>query len=227
VGIASDPAIRRAVNTALNKEDILRAAYIEDDFVKPEGSLMISEGSEWYTQAGTEYYNPNDPEKAKAMLAEAGYNGETFRILVSSTYPDFYNAALVIQQNLEAIGVTVELNVVDWATYLAQAKDETAFDAYITSISLKAVPTQLYYLSDSAGWTDTDEKILEMKNAINTSSNKEEAIKTWNDLQEYFWSESVPTAVIGNKYTYSVAGSGVQGLIYFEGPHAWNVVVEE
>jgi peptide/nickel transport system substrate-binding protein len=188
---------------------------------------MLSEGSEWYTDAGTEYYNPNDPEKAKALLTEAGYNGEEFRILVSSAYQDFYNAALVIQQQLEAAGVKVTLNVVDWATYLAQAKDETAFDAYITAISLKSVPTQLYYLSDSAAGPIPNQKIVDMKAKINSSSNKDEAIATWKELQTYFWSESVPASVIGNKYTYSVASSKVKDMIYFEGPHAWNVVVED
>lgn len=225
-GIASNATFRRAINTALNIDDILKAAYIEDDFVQPEGSLMLASASEWYTQAGTEYYNQHDVTKAKELLAESGYNGEPFKLLVSNAYQDFYNAALVIQQNLEEIGVNVELNVVDWATYLSQSGDETAFDAYITSCAQKTVPTQLYYLSTSAGWPTTDQKIVDFKNAINAMSNKEDAIAKWKEFQTYFWSESVPTSVIGDRFAYSVSTSKVQNMIYFEGPHAWNVVVE-
>jgi peptide/nickel transport system substrate-binding protein len=225
-GIASNPKIRQAINAALNNNDILKAAYVEDIFVTAKGSLMLVETSEWYTTVGTEYYNQNDPEKAKQLLSEAGYNGEEFRIVASSAYPAFYNAALVIEQNLQAAGVNVVLDVVDWATYLSKAKDETAFEAYITSCSIKSVPTQLYYLDEAAGWPTLDPKISELKNVINTSSDKTTAIAAWSELQEYMWTENVPVSVIGNSYYYSIASSKVKDLIYFEGPHAWNVTLE-
>jgi len=226
-GIASNPLIRQAVNAALNNTDILKAAYVEDEFVQPDGSLMLVKESEWYTQAGTEYYNQNDPERAKELLEEAGYDGEEFNIVVSSAYQDFYNAALVIEQNLKTAGVNVVLTVVDWATYLSMSKDETAFDAFITSVSIKMVPTQLYYMSESAGWTTLDPKIVELKTTIDSSANKADAIAAWQELQEYMWSEAVPVSMLGKSFAYSVSSSKVKNLIYFEGPHCWNVLVEK
>lgn len=226
-GIASDAAIRRAVNTALNCDDILRAAYVEDEFVIPGGTLMLMKDSSWYSEIGTEYYNQNDPEKAAELLAEAGYNGEEFNILVSNSYSDFYNAALVIQQNLEAAGVNVVLNVVDWATYQTLSRDETAFDAYITSCSMKSIPTQLYYLGESAGWATDDETLVALKDAINTSTDAEAAYAALEDLQEYCLTDYMPASILGVKSSYSVATNKVKNMYYFEGPHPWSVTVEE
>lgn len=226
-GIASDATIRQAVNAALNCDDILRAAYVEDDFISYSPSLVLQSGSTWYTEEGSDNYNQNDAEKAKELLRDAGYSGDAFRILVSNAYSDFYNAALVIQQNLESAGMTVELNVVDWATYQTLSKDETAFDAYITSCSIKSIPTQLYYLGESAGWTTDDSKLVELKEKINTSVDKDDAVATWKELQEYCMSEYVPVSILGGKALYNVSSTKVQNEYYFEGFHPWGVTVTE
>lgn len=54
-----------------------------------------------------------------------------------------------------------------------------------------------------------------------------EAKKYWEEVQAYCWSDYVPVSKLGNRYIYDVASSNVKGLIFFEGPHMWNVTVEE
>ena len=226
-GIASNPDIRLAVNAALNCSDILKAAYVEDDFVRPGGALMLNSGSEFYSTAGLENYNQADAEKAKSMLEEAGYNGEEFRILFGNSYSDFSAAALVIQDNLKAAGVNAVIESVDWATYQTLSKDETAYECFITSCSMKAIPTQLYYLGSSAGWATENAELVELKTAFDTSTDKESAIAAASALQEWFWTEGLPTSVLGTKVSYCVSTDKVNNMYYFEGPHPWGVTVTE
>ncbi len=226
-GIASNPAIRLAVNAALNCSDILKAAYVEDEFVRPGGALMLNTGSEFYSTEGLENYSQADAKKAEAMLEEAGYNGEEFRILFGNSYSDFSAAALVIQDNLKAAGVNAVIESVDWATYQTLSKDETAYECYITSCSMKAIPTQLYYLGASAGWATENPELVELKTAFDTSTSKEDAIAAAGALQKWFWTEGLPTSVLGTKVSYCVSTDKVNNMYYFEGPHPWGVTVTE
>ena len=75
-----------------------------------------------------------DPEKAKELLAEAGYEDgfdmELWAMPVPRPYmPDGEKVAEVIQKNLEDIGVTAKIVSHEWATYLdlASKGDADAF----------------------------------------------------------------------------------------------------
>ena len=68
----------------------------------------------FYTEAGKESYNQKDTEKAKQLLEEAGYEGEKLMLLTNKDYTTMYNAALVMQEQLKAIGMNVRLEVQDW-----------------------------------------------------------------------------------------------------------------
>lgn len=226
-GVASDATFRRAVNAALNCEDICAAAFGNPDFYTIQSSYMSVETSPFYTTAGGENYNMNDVETAKALLEECGYNGEEFRLLVASDQPDFYNAAIVIEQELKAAGINVTLLTVDWATYLTYSADQTMFDAFITSFSVKPIPTLITYLSATwNGWCE-DAVVQDGFAAINEATNLEEAVATWTDVQEYCWTEGMPVSKLGDKYVYCVSSSKVDGLDYFKGIHPWNVTIEK
>lgn len=227
VGIASNKAFRKAVNTALNREDILKAAFNNEEFYKITPSYVQPEKSEWYTEAGKDVFNPSDPAKAKELLEAAGYNGEPFRLMVSNQYTEFYNAAIVVQKELEDIGVNVELDVVDWPTYLTNAKDKNKYDAFITGFNTYLIPNNVLYLSASwNGWSD-DSQLQKALTDIAHSSNVNATKAEWEKAQVYCWSDYVPVSKFGNRYNYAVSSSKVKNLIYFEGPHMWNVTVEK
>jgi peptide/nickel transport system substrate-binding protein len=72
-----------------------------------------------YSDSGREFFNLKDTEKAKALLEEAGYNGEELVLLTNKDYTTMYNAALVMQAQLQAIGMNVRLEVQDWPATIA------------------------------------------------------------------------------------------------------------
>lgn len=226
-GIASNRLFRQAVNAVLNCEDIMRAAYVREDFYKLTPSFVEDLNNFWYTEVGKEFYNTADANKAKELLAKANYNGEPFRLVVSSQYVEFYNAAIVIERELKDIGVNVQLDVVDWPTYLAKAKDPKAYDAFITGFMEWATPGLIVYLGPAwNGWSD-DAHLAELMGKLAHATDPQEAKKYWEEAQYYCWSDYVPASKLGNRYIYDVASSSVKDLIFFEGPHMWNVTVEE
>ncbi|WP_042479012.1 ABC transporter substrate-binding protein [Bacillus ndiopicus] len=121
--------VRQAVNYAIDKQAIVDAFF--------EGRAQVAKNPMPPSISG---YNddiegyPYDPEKAKALLAEAGYDGapiELWAMPVPRPYmPDGAKVAEVIQKNLEDIGMPAKIVTYEWATYLDKAKDGEA-DAFM------------------------------------------------------------------------------------------------
>lgn len=113
----NDPRVRLAVAYAVKREDVVLAAFYGRG--KPLLGLPLDETSEVASEK-TENLWSYDPEKAKALLEEAGVVGQTVKLLSSSTYSMHQNTALVVQQYLNAVGLNVELELPEWGARVAQ-----------------------------------------------------------------------------------------------------------
>ncbi len=106
-------AFRKAVQAVLDMDDIMDAAS--------DGNYKLNVGFRYpnnpdYTDAGKETYNQKNAALAKKYLAEAGYKGEPVVLLTNKDYPAMYNSALVMSEQMKAIGINAQLKVVDWPT---------------------------------------------------------------------------------------------------------------
>ena len=81
-------------------------------------------GTPLESQAGAEFYNQNDPDKARALLAEAGYNGETIIINNPTDYGTITPLGLVLKPLLENVGFNVDMPAIDWATLISLLRTE-------------------------------------------------------------------------------------------------------
>lgn len=221
--IASNIYIRKAVNAAINCDDLMMSMF--GDFYDLGSCYMDSTNAFWLTDAGSENYNQHDAELAKSYLEQAGYNGETFTIL-TSTLNHMDNLALVMEQELEAIGMNVEVSTCDWATFTQLRTDKTAFDAYITTFATVPTPTlKAYYGSSYPGWTADDTMTAKIA-AFNEATTREGAYAAWEDLQAYSW-DYLPAICVGHygsAFTYNPA---VKGLYFGNGMYYWNAYIVE
>ncbi|MEK5078181.1 ABC transporter substrate-binding protein [Solibacillus sp. FSL W7-1436] len=121
--------VRQAVNYAIDKQAIVDAFF--------EGRAEVAANPmppsiSGYNDAISPY--PYDPEKAKSLLAEAGYDGkeiELWAMPVPRPYmPDGAKVAEVIQKNLEDVGIPSKIVTFEWATYLEKANNGEA-DAFM------------------------------------------------------------------------------------------------
>ena len=121
--------VRQAVNHAIDKQAIIDAFFDggAEIAVNPMPSSINGYNDEI---KGYEY----NPEKAKELLAEAGYDGseiELWAMPVARPYmPDGAKVAEVIQKNLADIGMPAKIVSFEWATYLEKAKNGEA-DAFM------------------------------------------------------------------------------------------------
>ncbi len=113
-----NPLVRRACGHAIRREDIVRVAFSGRGRVL-EG-MPIVEGTPWW-DAELSKGQAYNPERAKALLAEAGYpNGLSTTLLSTSAFNMHKDTAEVVQQHLAAVGIRAELRLVDWSTRVSQ-----------------------------------------------------------------------------------------------------------
>ena len=97
---------------------------------------------------------PYDPAKAKALLSEAGWNpgaGGTlekdgrkfsFTVLTNAGNESRAKTAAIIQQNLAALGIRMEIRTLEWAAFINEFVKKRKFDALILGWSITPDPDQ-------------------------------------------------------------------------------------
>ncbi len=110
-----NPAIRRAVLTAINQADYMTAAFGEDRSLWRDRVGVWSLGKPMSTDAGIDAMEGNR-DKARRMLADAGYKGEKITVLIPGDYPALSAAATVAADMFARIGFNVDALTLDYAT---------------------------------------------------------------------------------------------------------------
>ena len=113
-GPMANPMVRDAVGYAIKREDVMAAAFFGRG--RPLNGMPVPESSPFFNEVYANHWS-YDPEKAKALLAEAGYaDGFNATMLSTAQYGMHQDTAAVCQQYLQQVGINVDLNLPDWAT---------------------------------------------------------------------------------------------------------------
>lgn len=184
----ADQNVRQAISYALDMPAITQNVYGSD------ASVAMTNSSPYYND-----YDPAleetvpydyDPEKAKELLAEAGYEDGDLNLTL--IYTTEYNRAQVvplIQSYLKAVGINVELQVMEAANFNASINDPSAFDMYLNTVMSLNTPGRLG-LMDMNGYTTgmngvfvTDEELQSKFDAANLAATY--STETVTDLLNY------------------------------------------
>jgi len=106
--------VRQSIAMAINREDIVTAL---DGLASASKSIIGPKVFGYDPTAEALGYDYN-PEKAKELLAEAGYPDGLTTTLWYGVTGDYPTVAQVLQEQLSKIGIKVELKGLDWATFL-------------------------------------------------------------------------------------------------------------
>ncbi|MDR2535647.1 MAG: ABC transporter substrate-binding protein [Treponema sp.] len=129
--------VRQAINYGVDIKQIIDAAFYGRG--KPSGSPLIPGLSTYYNRSLENPY-PADIQKAKSLLAEAGYpKGFPLVITVPSNYTMHVDTAQVLVNQLEKIGITGIIKLVDWATWLSEAYRGRQYEATIISLDAPTI----------------------------------------------------------------------------------------
>jgi peptide/nickel transport system substrate-binding protein len=216
-------ALRRAIQTAIDKVPALQVSIGPDKLWRANGSFM-PKGNVWYSDAGIENFSKGDAEAAKAMAKEAGYNGEPIKFMVSTNYPFHYDSAIVYTKQLAQAGFNIDLQVYDWATLIDKRAKPDQWDMFFTHHGFVPDPILISVMNDSyPGWWATPEKAA-LKAKFTASSDPAERQAIWAEIQALIY-EQVPTMKTGDVYTYNIASPALKGLAdaTLIWPSFWNV----
>jgi peptide/nickel transport system substrate-binding protein len=208
-GIFSDLKMRQAVQAAMDFQPMMRAAFGDPRFYRLDPGLFPQE-TKWWSNAGKALYNENNPTRAKQLLQEAGYRGQTVRILTTHEYEFMYKLAVVLKNQLEAVGLHAALDVVDWATLTQRRTDPSAYEIYMNGFTLVADPIQpTYWDTASPGWWVNPRKDSLMQQ-LSTESDEMKRLNLVSQLQQ-LWYDDVPALKIGDMFALHIKSKKVVG----------------
>lgn len=122
--------VRQALCYAVDVDAML--ALTADGHGTKVGSSMYPAFGKYFDAALADAY-PHDAEKAKKLLTEAGYgDGFTFTVKVPSNYQPHVDTAVVLAEQLKAVGVTAQIEQVDWSTWVTDVYQGRNFEATIS-----------------------------------------------------------------------------------------------
>ncbi len=124
----SDKRVREAIAHAINRQDIIDGAMF--GFGTPIGTHFAPHNPDYVDLTDR---SGHDPEKAKALLAEAGY-GDGLTLSLKLPPPSYARrGGEIIASQLRAVGIETEIENLEWAQWLEQVFRGKDFDLTIVS----------------------------------------------------------------------------------------------
>lgn len=106
--------MRQAIALALDTEQMVTA--VTQGLVTRNTSLVPTPSSYFGAVQKTGY--TQNLKKAQALLAEAGYKGQKISLITNKRYVASFELAVITQAMLQAAGIAVDLEVLEWGTQL-------------------------------------------------------------------------------------------------------------
>lgn len=138
-GPFSDVRVRKAVAHAIDKDIIVEGALWGHG---QKTNIPFPSTSPWFTETMDYEY---DPEKAKALLEEAGYgDGISVDLPIQTTSP-VPVVSEILQVDLAAVGIHLRIVEIEWATYWPDVYLQGKFDITVMAYSPRVDPDQTFY----------------------------------------------------------------------------------
>ncbi len=212
---------RQAANYAIHKK-----ALVENVL---QGTADVAAGPTppafaWAYDESLEPY-PYDPEKAKALLKEAGYNGEEVTFYVTqggSGMLDPVAMGTAIQADLEAVGMKVKIETYEWNTFLGkvnpglEGKAAMAEMAWMTNdpdtLPFLALRTEAF--PDKGGFNSgyySNPKVDELLEKARQVTDQGERAKLYKQMQQIVHDDA-PWVFVANWKQNAVTKASVEGF---------------
>jgi peptide/nickel transport system substrate-binding protein len=219
-----DVNFRRAVAACINMEETMTIAF--PDIYKLDGGLVYSY-SPYYTKAGTELYNINDPEKAKGLLQQSKYKGETLTFMTDNSRPDV-DTATDIKEQLGQIGIKIEVKVADWPTVSAQGFTPNGWHFWTHGLGIEPYegPAKLMSIwANGISQIKDDPAIDKMYADLLAELDMEKRKQIFAQFQTYMYQNAV-TMPMGNYGMFQVVSSRIKNFAPYRIPRLWGIWLE-
>ncbi|TVR61595.1 MAG: glutathione ABC transporter substrate-binding protein [Spirochaetaceae bacterium] len=228
----TDPAVRRALNHAIDKQAIVDSIFEGSGFV---ADAPIVDAVFGHTSVGPYAY---DPALARRMLAEAGFPDGFSMTLHHPTgrYPLDATVAAAVQSMLADVGVDARLETREWSSYLqftSQPPDQAQYDAFMLGWGTVTLDADygLFALLHSAQWNPNgnnrgfykNERVDEILSAARVETSPDRRRTMYHEAIGLIWDDA-PWIYLYNAAQINAVRTNVGGLIHhpLENLSAWD-----
>ena len=209
---------RQALFYAINGQEVIDAAYGSDQLATTANTLLTPEQS---------LYNPAcqgytyDLDLAKQMAEESGLSGKSLTYIYNSERPNMEAIAIVLEQQLAQIGVTLQIEGLDTSTFF----DRMYANMYGTGLentwdlgtngwdSMRGSTLRLAFgaLSGNSGYWGFSDQVADLALSVNTTADPSVSKERAYELQDLAMSEHWIYPLTYTNYVM-VAHKNVEGL---------------
>ena len=207
----SDLRVRQAINYAVDKDALIDTVWW--GYGEKIGSHYPTVLKEYVDHSEDYSY---DPEMAKSLLKEAGYeNGLTLNLVLPKNYTAYVNAGQVIADQLEAVGIHCEISIVEWASWLSDVYNGRQYDLTVVGHTGRLDPYVLlarYQSASSENYfnynnSEVDQLLSDYK-AEGREAQRTEIVKRVEEIL----AEEVPALYIQDPISIYVLQKGIEGF---------------
>jgi peptide/nickel transport system substrate-binding protein len=214
---------RQAMLHLVNQIEYVQATFGNERFYQACASNFGC-GTPMENDANTDWFRdaPN-PERARELFAEAGYDGTPITILHATNIDFMNNAAQITAQRLREIGINVELATSDWGGVVTRRAvmdppAEGGWNIFITWGGGASFGNPIALAGHAAngrdGWFGWPEDALheELRNEWAQASGVEAQLEVATRMQENVWN-FVPHVILGQWVAPVAYRANLQGVL--------------
>ena len=227
-----NPGVCRALLGAFDQTDFVTAIAGTDPKMWRTGVGVFCPGTELANDVGTEVMtSPRDPAQVKAMLKAAGYTNQTVAMMVATDTP--YRKAMgeVGVAALQAVGMTVDYQAVDWGTAVVRRENKGPIDrggwsglfTTLNGLDLQNPSGNGFRVSGETGWFGwpNSPRIEELRGQWLNAEDLPTQQQIGRDIQRQWWID-VPHIPIGQWFQPTAYQDSLTGML--EGfPVFWGI----
>ncbi|WP_162175166.1 ABC transporter substrate-binding protein [Fodinicurvata fenggangensis] len=187
--ILDDPSIRQAMNLAIDRQAIVDSLYHGRTEV-PHGWQLDIFGDMFLADRSTPEY---DPERARSLLDEAGYDGEEIVYRTQNAYyTNEIETAQILQSMWTEVGLNVKLDVKEtWAQVMEDTEDRHIFNGSFTAYYPDPMGQFWRRFGPNGGWAQEDvfevePEMLRLGDTLSTSPDLEERRRVFSEMLDIF-----------------------------------------
>ena len=229
-----DVRIRNAAIAAVNQKDVLDALVGTPELYNICGAMFVCD-TPLATDVGSETLTAgNGMEKAKALLAEAGYDGTPIVLMHPTDVASLRSQPVVVAQAMRDVGFVVDLQAMDWQTLVGKRASQASiadggWHMFITNwvgadVFNPLVNNMVNGKGKDGGWFGWPEvpKIEELRTAYATSQSLDEQKKIAEEIQKIAYEEGM-YAPIGQYFVPAAWSNKLEGVLDGPAPFFWNI----
>ena len=213
--VLADVRVRQAINMAVDKDALIEAVWW--GYGKKIGSHFPPSFTGYVDCNDTYAY---DPDAAKDLLDKCGYSAEelTFSMRLPKSYKEYVNAGQIIADALGKVGITCNVEIVEWATWLDEVYTGRVYDLTVVGHTGRLDPITLlarYGSESSENYFNyssdvVDGLIADYRGQLDEEKRADDVCQIQEQL-----AQDVPALYIQSPVMVYLADAGLEGFVQY------------